>query len=121
MMDCATNVDPVSGVAILRLTGDVDAFAVGRVRAAFDAMPRARGTVIDLEGVSFLDSAGIGVLVGGLRRLREHGHTVAICCSTGRVRRVLHMIGLERITTLYDDVETAITAVTAGDNGRATV
>ncbi len=64
--------------------------------------------VIDLSGVQFLDSAGVGVLVGLFKNSRLHGGRARFCGLTPGVRSVIELIQLDRIFEIYDDAETAI-------------
>jgi len=63
--------------------------------------------VVDLSGVEFLDSAGVGVLVGLFKNSRLHGGRARFCGLTPGVRSVLELIQLDRIFEIYEDLETA--------------
>lgn len=67
----------------------------------------APDVVVDLSGVEFLDSAGVGVLVGLFKHARLRGGRARFCGLTQGVRTVLELIQLDRIFEIYDDVETA--------------
>lgn len=67
----------------------------------------APDVVVDLSGVDFLDSAGVGVLVGLFKNARLRGGRARFCGLTPGVRSVLQIIQLDRIFEIYDDVETA--------------
>jgi len=64
--------------------------------------------VVDLTGVDFLDSAGVGVLVGLFKNSRLRGGRARFCGVTPGVRSVLELIQLDRIFEIYDDVEEAV-------------
>jgi len=68
----------------------------------------APDVVVDLTGVDFLDSAGVGVLVGLFKHARLRGGRARFCGLTPGVRSVLELIQLDRIFEIYDDVETAV-------------
>lgn len=68
----------------------------------------APDVVVDLSGVEFLDSAGVGVLVGLFKNSRLHGGRARFCGLSPGVRSVLELIQLDRIFEIYDDVQTAI-------------
>lgn len=68
----------------------------------------APDVVVDLTGVDFLDSAGVGVLVGLFKNSRLRGGRARFCGMTPGVRSVLELIRLDRIFEIYDDVETAV-------------
>jgi len=66
--------------------------------------------VVDLTGVDFLDSAGVGVLVGLFKNSRLRGGRARFCGMTPGVRSVLELIQLDRIFEIYDDAEEAVRA-----------
>ena len=67
----------------------------------------APDVVVDLSGVDFLDSAGVGVLVGLFKHARLRGGRARFCGLTPGVRSVLELIQLDRIFEIYDGVEAA--------------
>ena len=97
-------------VVRLSLTGceAIDSANAAAVKAeALDLLRGAPDVVVDLSGVEFLDSAGVGVLVGLFRNSRVHGGRARFCGLTPGVRSVLELIQLDRIFEIYDDVEAA--------------
>jgi anti-sigma B factor antagonist len=68
----------------------------------------APDVVVDLSRVDFLDSAGVGVLVGLFKNARARGGRARFCGLTPGVRTVLEIIQLDRIFEIYDDVATAV-------------
>jgi anti-sigma B factor antagonist len=68
----------------------------------------APDVVVDLSGVEFLDSAGVGVLVGLFKNARGLGGRARFCGLTPGVRSVLELIQLDRIFEIYDDAEAAM-------------
>ncbi|MET0159846.1 MAG: STAS domain-containing protein, partial [Acidimicrobiales bacterium] len=67
--------------------------------------------IIDLSGVPFMDSAGLGALIGGIRRTREAGGDVAVACGRPTLTRLLHTTGFDRIVAVTETVEAAATAL----------
>jgi anti-anti-sigma factor len=67
----------------------------------------APDVVVDLTGVEFIDSAGVGVLVGLFKNARLRGGRARFCGLTPGVRSVLEIIQLDRIFEIYDDVSAA--------------
>jgi anti-sigma B factor antagonist len=59
--------------------------------------------------VDFLDSTGLGVLVGGLKRLREDGGSLALVINTPRILRIFQIIGLTKAFDIWPSVADAIT------------
>jgi len=53
--------------------------------------------VISLEKVRYIDSTGLGVLIGGLKRVREHGGSVNLVCTNPQIRKIFDITGLVKI------------------------
>ena len=73
--------------------------------------------VIDLSGVVFLDSTGLGVLIGLLHRLRSRDGSLALAGASDRVYKVFHTTQLTKVLTITDTVADAIAAVNSGAAG----
>lgn len=91
-------------IATARLQGEFDLTAAPKVRDELDALIDAgtRQLVVDLKAVSFLDSSGLGVLLGRYRRLSERGGEVCLVGAQDGVRLVLEMSGVRRLMPLYN-------------------
>ena len=100
-----------SGWQVLTVRGEVDVTTTPRVRAQLisllsDGRPRL---VVDLEGVRFLDSSGLGALVAGLKLARSRSGELRLVCENQRsVRKVLEVTGLERVLDRYDSIDAAV-------------
>ena len=105
-------VGPVGDCAVLQVTGEVDVYSAPMLRERIRELA-AKGAVhliVDLAQVDFLDSSGLGVLVGGLKRLREDGGSLALVVSTSRILRVFQITGLTKAFAVWPAVTDAITA-----------
>lgn len=93
--------------SVLHVTGDVDLFSAPQLRTAvYDVIESGqRHIAIDLSSVPFLDSTGLGVLVGALKRLREQDGIMVLLSPQKPVRRVLSVTGLDRIFTVQDHLD----------------
>lgn len=98
-------------VVVCRAVGEIEAFTVSQFRQALAEMAIAHRLVIDLSGVSFIDSAGLGALIGGIRRTRELGGEVAVACSRTALSRLLCSTGFDRIVLVTDDCDQAVEAL----------
>jgi anti-sigma B factor antagonist len=97
------------GVAVLRLAGDVDVSQSLAVRDAVGAaIETGTPVVVDLSGVRFIDSSGIGILVTAHRRAPE---AFAVAGAVEAVRRALELTRTDRILRLFDSVDEAVAAV----------
>lgn len=99
------------GYVICRPVGELDAFTVSQFRQALAELASNPRILIDMSGVPFVDSAGLGALIGGIRRARELGGDVAVACNRPTLTRLLHTTGFDRIVTVTETVDAAATAL----------
>lgn len=94
---------PQVDIHILALDGELDSSNSDGVRAEFERLlaPTCQA-VVDLTSVRFIDSSGLGALIGGIRRLREVGGDVTLAGARPSVARVLRMTGVDRLVALVD-------------------
>ncbi|MGH9065853.1 MAG: STAS domain-containing protein [Acidimicrobiales bacterium] len=100
--------ESIDGRLVCQPEGDLDAAHAASLRASFGALAQPTAVVIDLTGVPFLDSAGLGALVGGVRRIREAGGSVTVCAGRRSIARVLRTVGFDRVVTLVDTLGEAL-------------
>src|SRR3954454_16519406 len=92
---------------ICRPVGELDAYTVGQFREALGELSSRPKLLIDMSGIPFVDSAGLGALIGGIRRARESGGDVAVCCNRPTLVRLLHTTGFDRIVPVTETMEEA--------------
>jgi anti-sigma B factor antagonist len=97
---------------VFRPIGELDAFTVGRFRDALTELSGSGFLVIDLSEVPFLDSAGLGALIGGVRRSRESGGDVAVFGARPAVARLLHTTGFDRVAAVTETEDEAASSLT---------
>jgi anti-sigma B factor antagonist len=105
-------VGPIGDCAIIQVTGEIDVYTAPMLRDQILELS-AQGAVhliADLSRVDFLDSTGLGALVGGLKRLREAGGSLALVISTPRILRIFQITGLTKALAVRRSVADAITA-----------
>jgi anti-sigma B factor antagonist len=66
--------------------------------------------VVNMDKVGFLDSTGLGVLVGGLKRVRAHDGSLDLVCTQQRILKILRITGLTEVFGIYETVDQAIAA-----------
>jgi len=96
-------------VVVLRCKGRLNMVAAPALRTVIDEVVE-QGTprvVVDLEAASFVDSSGLGALVGGLRSARVAGGDLRIAGATEQVRTVLALTKLDRVLRTYATVAEA--------------
>ncbi len=96
---------------LCRPIGELDAYTVSEFRDALGGLADTPHLVIDLSDVPFMDSAGLGALIGGIRRAREAGGDVAVACRRPTLTRLLHTTGFDRIVSVTESVEDAAAAL----------
>jgi anti-sigma B factor antagonist len=94
---------PREGVAVIALGGEVDVYTSPRVKQEIvDLLSQGTGKlVVDLSGVDYLDSTGLGVLIGGLKRARERDGDLKLICDNVRILRIFEITGLTKIFDIY--------------------
>jgi anti-sigma B factor antagonist len=99
--------------AVLSLAGDVDVASTQQVKdAALKLMSQgARNLVMDVSDTEYLDSAGLGMMVGLLKRVKERGGAMAVAGAKGRVKYVFEITHLDLVLTLSEDVRAALKEV----------
>jgi anti-sigma B factor antagonist len=106
-------VEDADGYTLCRPVGELDAYTVSSFRDALGRLAGASKLLIDMSAVPFVDSAGLGALIGGIRRARESGGDVAVSCNRPTLVRLLHTTGFDRIVTVAETVEDAASALTS--------
>lgn len=96
---------------LCRPIGELDAYTVADFRESLGELATRPRVVIDLSEVPFMDSAGLGALIGGIRRAREHGGDVAVACGRPTLTRLLHTTGFDRIVPVTETLDDAISAL----------
>lgn len=109
-------VQEADGYSVCRPVGELDAYTVGRFREALGELSAVERLLIDLSEVPFMDSAGLGALIGGIRRAREAGGEVAVACSRPTLTRLLHTTGFDRIVSVTETVDDAAAALLAPED-----
>ena len=109
-----TTCENLSGCRIVTLRGEIDAFTAPALRLDLERHieePAAISTlVIDLAGVTFLDSSALGAIVGALRLLRARGATLRVVEPQGAAARIFAQTGLDAVIALYPSRESALSA-----------
>jgi len=96
-------------VCVVHVAGEVDVYTSPSLKAALaDAMSDGCPVVIaDLSKVPFIDSSGLGVLVGALRRAREAGGELHLVSADDAVVKILRITGLDKVFRLYPTLDEA--------------
>jgi anti-sigma B factor antagonist len=127
LMDLTLNeYSAAPGRTVVEVSGEIDVYTAPRLREALIGLVDGGNyqLIIDLEGVEFLDSTGLGVLVGGLKRVRAHDGGIDLVCTQGKLLRIFRITGLSKVFSIYDSVAAALGApgadTDAGDTADTT-
>jgi anti-sigma B factor antagonist len=90
-------VDRDSRATIVSARGELDAYAAPDLTAAFDDAAEDRRLVVDLGGVSFMDSTALGLVVRGVREHGERGGIARVVLPRGTARRIFEITTLEQV------------------------
>ena len=114
-MDLEMNVSESDGLAVLSVLGEIDVATAPPLRQRLIGLVDDgwKRIVVDLEGVDFLDSTGLGVLVSVLKRLRTNGGDLLLVCTRSQVLKVLEITGLTNVFPIFETVEAAVAAESA--------
>jgi len=109
-MELGLEVSERNGTTVLSVRGEVDVYTAPRLREKLvELVSEGRYNLVgDLEAVDFLDSTGLGVLVGGLKRLRSHDGDLSLVCTQHRILKVFEITGLTKVFAIHDSVDAAV-------------
>jgi anti-sigma B factor antagonist len=105
-MNFETKAERAAGdVWVIALTGEVDLYTAPEFKQQLlDVIAEgATHVVVDLTDTTFIDSTTLGVLVGGLKRLRPNGGQLLIVCSDRNITKIFEITGLNRVFPIYAD------------------
>jgi anti-sigma B factor antagonist len=101
-----------NGIEVIDVQGEIDMYTAPRLRKLLIDLV-GKGSyqlVVNLDKVGFLDSTGLGVLVGGLKRVRAHDGSLDLVCTQQRILKILKITGLTQVFGIYQTVDQAIAA-----------
>ena len=91
--------------ALVLLEGELDHCCAQRIRSELDLMlsdPALMHMILDFSQLNFMDSSGIGVILGRYRLLRDRGGTLSVTRMNRHVARIFHMSGMDKIIQAID-------------------
>jgi anti-sigma B factor antagonist len=99
---------------VLAVAGEIDVYTAPKLREQIVALvdEGRYDLIIDMSAVDFLDSTGLGVLVGGLKRVRAHDGSLALVCAEERILKIFRITGLTKVFPIHATVDEAV--ATAG-------
>ncbi len=109
-MDLTLTTRDVAGRTIVAVGGEIDVYTAPKLR---DTITDLVGNgvydiVVDMEKVEFLDSTGLGVLVGGLKKVRAHDGSLELVCNQDRLLKIFRITGLAKVFVIHESADAAL-------------
>ena len=103
------------GVYVISLTGEVDLYTAPEFKEQLVEIigNGASTVVVDLTETTFIDSTTLGVLVGGVKRLRPEGGQLVLVCSDRNITKIFEITGLDKVFTIHATLAEAVDTTTA--------
>lgn len=105
------NIEIFRGALLARPVGELDLASADSFRTALDNAlddNKVGHLIVNLSGISYIDSSGLGVLLGRYKRVASSGGRVSLVAARPQVRKILELSGLLRIMGEYNSEEEAL-------------
>ena len=111
-MDLEVETEQRDRWSVISLRGEIDVYTAPRLRQALiDLIEGGKSDIlVDMSRVDFLDSTGLGVLVGGLKRVKAKDGSLEIVATQDKILKIFEITGLSKVFPIHDSVETAVSA-----------
>lgn len=100
---------------VIELGGEIDLYTAPEFKERMVALIEdgKKRIVVDLSAATFIDSTTLGVLVGGVKRLRPAGGSLALVCTDQNITKIFEITGLDRVFPIHPSRAEALVAVAA--------
>jgi anti-sigma B factor antagonist len=114
-MDLVVDVYAAAGHTVLAVSGEVDVYTAHTLRGRLTELIASgrHHLVVDLSEVDFIDSTGLGVLVGGLNKSVDAGGSLALVCQQASMLRLFEITGLDEVFVIHSTTTNAVADVQA--------
>ena len=111
-MDLTITTREAAGRTVVSVVGEIDVYTAPRLRELLIELVNTGfyQLVVNMEKVEFLDSTGLGVLVGGLKKVRAHDGSLQLVCNQDRLLKIFRITGLAKVFAIHDTAEAALAA-----------
>lgn len=109
-MDVRLDVTDRDGWSVVEAGGEIDVATAPRLREQLLTLVNDghHNIVVDLEDVEFIDSTGLGVLIGALKRVRSHEGDLRLVATENRILKIFEITGLTQVFTINESVDEAV-------------
>ena len=105
------NIEGDNDFSICRPSGEIDAYSVDDFRQALNSLATVSKLLIDLSDVPFMDSAGLGALIGSIRKAGENNGETVVSCGRESLLQLLKTTGFDQIVTVTESTSEALVAL----------
>jgi anti-sigma B factor antagonist len=97
----------------IMIDGEIDALNAPELKQMLLSLLESgeKEVLLDLTNIDYLDSGALGVLIGGLKRMREKDANMSVVCPTPRIRRIFEFTGLDKIFSIFNSQEEALASI----------
>lgn len=108
-MELGLDVREVDSHSVVDVKGEIDVYTAPKLREKLIELVSdgSYEIVVNLEGVDFLDSTGLGVLVGALKRVKAHDGSLALVCTQDKILKIFKITGLTKVFPIHDSLDAA--------------
>ena len=106
-LESKISIKDLNSTIIFKVEGDFDNLLCIKYKNAITeiiARKKAELTVFDLSNVSFIDSSGIGLLLGRYKQIKEHSGRIIICGLNSNIKKTIAISGIAMIIDTYEDI-----------------
>src|SRR5690242_18098306 len=110
IVDLSLETRELDGHTLVAVGGEIDVYTAPKLRDKITELVNAghHSLIIDMEKVDFLDSTGLGVLVGGLKKIRAEDGSMSLICSQDRLLKIFQITGLAKVFTIHSSESAAL-------------
>lgn len=111
-MDLSLETRQENAHTVIEVGGEIDVYTAPKLRDQITELvdEGKHHLIVDLEKVEFLDSTGLGVLVGGLKKVRAHEGSMSLVCTQERLLKIFRITGLGKVFSIHNSQSEAISA-----------
>ena len=102
------SIEGTNDFSLCRPSGEIDAYTVDQFRDALSSLATVSKLLIDLSDVPFMDSAGLGALIGSIRKAGENDGQIVVSCGRESLLGLLKTTGFDQIVTVTEAVNEAL-------------
>lgn len=109
-MELDIKVERDGDVCVMSLDGEVDVYTAPALKQRIvDAVEDGCVNIlVDMEKVGFIDSSGLGVLVSGLRRVKERSGAIRLVCTKDNILKIFRITGLDKVFPIFPTRQEAV-------------